>query len=200
MFCVTRRAIGCRDLRGMMSRAIVAGEAGAIGGSCGKRFGLAQMAGGALFFQNGVGTRQAAAAVDVGIARQAFFCDPKESQQKEHKADPQFGALERRRPLEIIEVDALCESLCRARSRHNVFQANGRQLIANSSQPIQNGVRKTKHELNFNSAAPSQRERHRAKSAQAKAECALAASRGASGAVAPGERAGALRCKYLRDR
>ena len=198
MFCVTRRAIWCRDLRGMMSRAIVAGEAGAIGGSCGKRFGLAQMAGGALFFQNGVGTRQAAAAVDVGIARHAFFCDPKESQQKEHKADPQFGALERRRPLEIIEVDALCESLCRARSRHNVFQANGRQLIANSQ--YKNGVRKTKHELNFNSAAPSQRERHRAKSAQAKAECALAASRGASGAVAPGERSGALRCKYLRDR
>ena len=52
MFCVTSRAIKRRDLRGMMSGAIVAIEAGAIGSFCRKGARLADMAGRALFFEH----------------------------------------------------------------------------------------------------------------------------------------------------
>ena len=109
MFGMARRAAGCGSLGGMMGWAIVAGEAGAVGSFRRKCFGLAHVAGGTLFFEDGVGSGQAAAAVNAGIAGQAFFGDPKEGQQQEHEAEPKLGALERRRPLEIIQIDALGE-------------------------------------------------------------------------------------------
>ncbi len=44
--------------------------------------------------------------------------DPDQREQRQQKAEPEFRALERGRPLEIIEVDALGEFLCCACACH----------------------------------------------------------------------------------
>lgn len=137
MFEVTSGAIGSRGLRRVMSRAIVAGEASTVGGFCGKCAGLDYVAGGALFFQYGMGSRQTAAGVDAGVARQTFFSDPKKSQQQEEKAQPKLGAFQRRRPLEIIEVDALRELLCCACASQNLSSNCLRLAVRRQKRKIQ---------------------------------------------------------------
>lgn len=102
-----------------MSRAVVAIEAGVIGSFCRKLSRLAHMTGRALFFEDRMSTGQAAAAVHAGITGQAFFSDPRESKQQQHNAEPKLGALERCRPLEIVEVDALREIFSCACASHN---------------------------------------------------------------------------------
>lgn len=86
----------------MVSGAVVAGKAGVIGSSSRKRSRLAHMAGRALFFEHRMSAGQPAAAVDTGVLGPPLSRDPKQSQQQEQKAEPKLGALQRRRPLEII--------------------------------------------------------------------------------------------------
>ena len=109
----------------MVDGAIVAGEASVAGGFCGKGPGLLHMAGGALFFENGVGSGHPAAGIHAMIAGKTMPGDPNESEQRQQKTEPKFCALERRRPLEIVEVDALGELLCCACACH-VSLENGK--------------------------------------------------------------------------
>jgi hypothetical protein len=97
---------------------IVAGEAGAVGGFGGKSAGLLEVARGAFFFEDGVGCGHAAAAVDAGIFGERAFSDPHQCEEREQDAEPQFGALQRRRPFEIVQVDALRQLFCCACSWH----------------------------------------------------------------------------------
>jgi hypothetical protein len=122
----------------MVRGTVVAIEAGAVGSFYGKNAGLLNVAGGTLFFKNGMCPRQAAGAVDAGIAGQALFGDPKDSQQREKEAEPELGPLERRRPLEIVQVDALGKLFGCAGSRHNLFRANSSQLKARAQKGKQN--------------------------------------------------------------
>jgi len=62
--------------------------------------------------------RQAAAGVDAMVAGKSAPDDPEQRKQRQRQAEPKSGTLERRRPLEIIEVDALCEVLGCSCSRH----------------------------------------------------------------------------------
>ena len=93
----------------MMCWAIVAGEASVFDGFGGKRASLLEVAGGAIFFENGVSAGQAAAGVDAVVAGKSAPGDPEKRKQRQRQAEPKLGALERRRPLEIIKVDALGE-------------------------------------------------------------------------------------------
>lgn len=118
MFSMARDAIILRIIREMVHWAVMAVETSehvCLGGEFSWN---PVVAGRALFFQYGMGSRQTAAAVDTGIPGQAFSGDPKESQQQEQKAEPELGALQRCRPLEIVEVDALRELLGCACASH----------------------------------------------------------------------------------
>ena len=67
MFGVASGAVGCRDLRRMMSWAVVAGEAGAVGSFCRKDTSLLNVAGGTFFFENRVGLRETTGTIHAGI-------------------------------------------------------------------------------------------------------------------------------------
>ena len=116
MLGVAGRAIERGSLGGMMSRAIVAGDAGVVGGFGGKRSRRAYVAGGALFSEYGMGPRQAATGVDAMVAGESTPDDPEKRKQRQRETEPKLGALGRRRPLEIIEVDALRRAGTRKRS------------------------------------------------------------------------------------
>src|SRR5437762_11035814 len=45
------------------------------------------------------------------VARNAAADDPQKREKRHEEAEPEFRALERRRPLEVMEVDALRELL-----------------------------------------------------------------------------------------
>src|SRR5437762_9741200 len=59
-----------------------------------------------------------AAAVDTGVLEKGAFGDPQEPEQRQQEAEPEFGAFQRRRPLEIVEVDTLGELFCCACACH----------------------------------------------------------------------------------
>ena len=101
-----------------MDGAIVAGETGVAGGFCGKGPGLLHMAGDALFFENGVDSGHPAAGVHTMVAGKTTPGDPDQREQRQQEAEPEFRAFQRRRPLEIVEVDALGEFLCCACACH----------------------------------------------------------------------------------
>ena len=100
---------GGGDLVFVVGRAVVAGEAGGVGGGGGELAGLGNMAGGALFFEDGVWGAHASAGVDAGIAGKAVKGEPDEGERGHEDGEQQLGALEGRGALEIVQVDALRE-------------------------------------------------------------------------------------------
>ena len=154
-----------------MGGAVVAVEAGVVDGFRGKCTSDLQVAGGTFFFENGMRFGELATTVNAGVFEKSASGDPEERKQRKQEAEPEFRALQQRRPLEIVQVDALREFFCCSSSRHS-FTLSGAE-----------GSLTTRHF--FNIAAQSPRESRRAKSVRAKAECAAAASRAASGASAP---------------
>ena len=72
----------------------------------------------ALLFKNGMGFGQAAAAVNAGVFENGTFGDPHKREQRQQKTEPEFGALQRCRPPEIVEVNALREFFSRACACH----------------------------------------------------------------------------------
>ena len=78
MFGVAGGAIGRWDLRRMMRGAVVAIEAGAVGGFSGKCAGLLEVAGGAFFFKHGMGLRQAAAGINKVVTGKSAPDDPEQ--------------------------------------------------------------------------------------------------------------------------
>ena len=101
-----------------MSRPIVAVEASAVGSFRRKSARLLDVTGGAFFFENCVRPRHAAAAVDAVVAGKSAPRNPDERAKRQQETEPEFGALQRRRPLEIVQVDALRELFCSACACH----------------------------------------------------------------------------------
>ena len=92
----------------------MAGEARVISYLRGKRACRLQMASRAIFFQHRVRFAHAAAGIDAMIAGKAAPRNPHQCEQRQQEAQPEFRALQQRRPLEIVEVDALREFFCGA--------------------------------------------------------------------------------------
>ena len=118
VLAMTSGAFECLPLIGMMDWAVVAGQASVVGGLRGKRAGLLDVARSAFFFEDRVCLGHPAAGIDAMVAGKTARCDPNECKQRQQQAEPEFRALQRRRPLEIIEVDALREFLCCACACH----------------------------------------------------------------------------------
>jgi hypothetical protein len=96
----------------------VAGEASDVDGFRGKYAGLSRMTRGAFFFQDGMRFRQTAAAVDAQVFQDSPSGDPDKHEQRQQETEPESGPLHRRRPLEIVEVDALRQFFCCACACH----------------------------------------------------------------------------------
>src|SRR5712692_4276901 len=111
VFRVARFAGRSRRLRGVVYGPVVAGEASVVGSLRRKCASLLRVTGSAFFFEDGVRFREVAAAVNARVFENGAFGNPEEREQGKQEAEPEFGALERRRPLEIVEVDALREFL-----------------------------------------------------------------------------------------
>ena len=107
-----------------MDGAIVAGGTSPAVGFCGKRAHLLHMAGSTFFLEDGVGSGHPAAGIHTMITGKTMPDDPDQREQGKQEAKPEFRALQRGRPLEIVEVDALGEFLCCACACH-VSPENG---------------------------------------------------------------------------
>src|SRR6266849_1033611 len=102
----------------VMQRAVVAGLAGGVGGLRGKFPCFLNMERGAFFFEDGVGVAHASAGVDAGVAESTAPNEPAKSKKRCEGAEQETDTLVRRRPREVIEVDALCEFLSCSCARH----------------------------------------------------------------------------------
>ena len=116
---------GGGDFIFVVPRAVVAGETGGVCGGGGEFAALRDMASGALFFDNGVGSAHGAAGVDARIAGIAAPSDPSDSEKRDEDGEEEFRALERRGSLEIVQVDALSELLRCARACHSCLPCAG---------------------------------------------------------------------------
>src|SRR5260370_38957531 len=103
----------------MMHGAVVAIEASVDGYFRGKCAGCLDVARGTFIFKNGVWLGQMPAAVNARVFQDSTFGDPEESEQRQQEAEPEFRALQRRRPLGIIRVDTLPRFFCCSCSRHS---------------------------------------------------------------------------------
>ena len=99
----------------------------------------------ALRFEDGVLGGHSAAAVDTRIFVERMPRNPRDRQDWQKKAQPELGTLERSRPLEIVEIDALREFFGGARSSHVVFPS------ADRSAPIAHVLFQ---KSSFNTSAP----------------------------------------------
>jgi hypothetical protein len=84
----------------------------------------------ALGFEHSVRRGHAAAAVDPRIFVERVPGNPQYGQDRREKTQPELGALQWSRPLEIVEIDALREFFGGACSSHVVFPT------VNRSSPI----------------------------------------------------------------
>ena len=75
----------------------------------------------ALLFEDGVRRGHAATAIDAGIFVKRVPENPHYRQGRREKTQPELGAFQRSRPLEIVEIDTLRKFLGSARSSHVVF-------------------------------------------------------------------------------
>ena len=75
----------------------------------------------ALYFQDGVWRGHAATAVNARISANPVPENPHDRQDWKKNTQPQLGAFQRSRSLEIVEIDALGELFGSARSSHVVF-------------------------------------------------------------------------------
>src|SRR5437879_4768579 len=179
-----------------MDGAVVTVEASVVNHFRGKYTGLLHMARSAFIFKNDVRLGQTSAAVNARVFENSMFGDPHEREQRQQGTQPEFGALQRRRPLEIIQVDALRELFCRACACHcflrplaslcerRILACRGAACCAPTAE-VDLTPGSSQRKLELSSAAPSPRALRRAKSTQAKAECAATATRAASDAIAP---------------
>ena len=119
MLRVARRATKCFGLRGVMHRPIVARQTSRIAGLRGKRALPLQVARRALSLQHRVRRAHPPARVHPRIARETVPPDPHQSNRRHANAQPKPRALQRRRPLEVIQVDPLRQLLGCSCSRHS---------------------------------------------------------------------------------
>src|ERR1700730_17677150 len=112
MLNMTRRASRSWRLRGVMDGAVVAVETSAVGSLGGKCAGFLRVTCNTFFFENGMSFRHTPSPVSTIVSGKTAPRDPVESEQGQQEAEPEFCALQRRRPLEIVKVDALGEFFC----------------------------------------------------------------------------------------
>ncbi len=103
---MTRRASRSWRLRGVMDGAVVAVETSAVGSLRVKCAGFLRVTCCAFFFENGVSFRHTPARVHAMVSGKTAPRDPGEREQGQQEAKAEFRALQRRRPLEIVEVDS----------------------------------------------------------------------------------------------
>jgi hypothetical protein len=106
----------------VVSWAIVAGEASRVRDLGGELAGFPRVAGRAFFFEHGMGIAHPPAGINAIVAGKGAPGNPDQRKQRQQDAEPEFRALQRRRPLEIIQVDALgkffgCACACHFFSR-----------------------------------------------------------------------------------
>src|SRR6267154_4813289 len=121
VFCVALGAgefFSAADADGVMRGPIVALETGVVGSLRGERAGFLHVTGHTFFFEDRMSLRHMPARVHALVSGKTAPRDPSQCQQRQQQAEPEFGALQRRRPLEIVEVDALREFFCCACARH----------------------------------------------------------------------------------
>src|ERR1051326_1976548 len=189
----------------MVGRTVVARETCRILRSCRKSTRFPHMARRALLLQNGMSFAQPAAGVHAIVMREKVPANPHQRHRRRKNRQQEFGSLERSRPLEIVQVDPLRYRLGRACSCHTLnrvqfsvpgiapaFATHRHSERRNSNCPTVNRP--------FTIASPSLHEPLPAKSAPAKAGCAVTASHAASDAFALAVTIAAPRCKYLPDR
>src|SRR5215472_15741055 len=83
MFCVASRAVASSDFGRMMSGAVVALEAGSIGGFSRENTSLLNMARRTLFLENSMGLQQTPVEVDAGAAEKPPPGDPEKRKQRQ---------------------------------------------------------------------------------------------------------------------
>src|SRR6267142_6681827 len=111
VFGVARRARGSCYLCCVVNGPVMAAQASGVGSLSGKCAGSLQMPRRAFSFEHGVRCAHAARRIDAIISGKSSPRDPEERDQWQQQAEQEFGALQRRRPLEIVEVDTLREFL-----------------------------------------------------------------------------------------
>ena len=129
MFGVARRAIGSAHLPSMVDRTVMTRETSLILDLGREDRGLLDVARCALRFEDGVRRRHAAAAVDPRIFVECVPENPQYGQHRREKTQPELSALQRSRPLEIVEIDALREFFGGACSSHVVFPTADRSAL-----------------------------------------------------------------------
>src|SRR6266403_5969291 len=102
----------------MMNRSVMAVEASGVSRLHGKCTYRSQVASSAFFLQHRMRFAHAAAGIDAMIAIKAAPGNPNQRDQRKQEAKPELGTLQRRRPFEIIEVDALRKLFCCACACH----------------------------------------------------------------------------------
>src|ERR1700687_5224158 len=112
VFGMTRRASRRWRLRGVMHGAVVAVEASAVGSLGGICASILQVTGNTFLFENGMRFRHTPARVHAMVSGKTAPRNPSEREQGQQETKPEFRALQRRRPLEIVEIDALREFFC----------------------------------------------------------------------------------------
>jgi len=133
MFCMTRRArelrrVACRQLR-MMCRPVMTRETSRIRRTRGKSSRSPHVARLALLLEHRMCWTQPAARIHARIAHKKMPTSPHQCDSRRQHSQPQFRALERRRPLEVVQVDPLRNCLSCPGPRH-LWSAAARRRFA----------------------------------------------------------------------
>ena len=121
MLGVARGAIWSVHLTGVVDRAVMTRETRLILDLGREDRGLLDVTRRALRFEDGVRRGHAAAAVYPRIFVECVPENPQYGQHRREKTQPELSALQRSRPLEIVQIDALREFFGGACSSHVVF-------------------------------------------------------------------------------
>jgi hypothetical protein len=116
MFCVAGGTIRRARLISVVDRAVMARETSLILDLRRKYRSPLDVACRALFFEDGVRRGHAAAAVYASIFVERVPGNPHDRQDRQKKTQPELGAFQWRRSLEIVEIDALSKFFGGARS------------------------------------------------------------------------------------
>ena len=95
---------------------------------------------------------EAAATINARVSENGAFGNPSERKQGQQETEPKFRALQRRRPLEVVEVDALREFLSCACACHCLLE--NRKSKLENRKPAASRYPPKRRNLEFSSAAP----------------------------------------------
>jgi len=140
VFCVALGAgefFSAADAYGVMRGPIVALETGVVGSFRGERARFLHVTRHTFFFEDRMSLRHRPARVHALVSGKTAPGDPTQCQQRQQQAEPEFGALQRRRPLEIVEVDALREFFCCACVRHFSLELEVSSVRCDFSAPLE---------------------------------------------------------------